>query len=78
MCAITVADVHTHCVNVVLHMQLWKSKPKLVLRNVDTSLTESVASSTLYFQLTEELLTLFYYIESSSCPYTLCLTTLFN
>lgn len=55
MCAITVAVVQSLCMNVVLCMQLWKSKPKLVLTNVDTSLTESNASSTLYFQLTEEL-----------------------
>lgn len=72
VCAITVTVVRTCCMNVVLCMQLWKSKPELVLRNVDTSLTETYASSTLYFQLTEELLKLFYYIDSSSCPCTLC------
>lgn len=55
VCAITVAVVQSLCMNVVLCMQLWKSKPKLVLTNVDTSLTESNASSILYFQLTEEL-----------------------
>lgn len=78
MCEITVAVVRTCCMNVVLCMQLWKSKPKLVLRNADSSLTESDASSTLYFQLTEELLNLFYYVDSSSCPCTLCLIILFN
>lgn len=76
--AITVVVVHTRCMNVVLCMSLWKSKAKLVLREVDTSLTESDASSTPYFQLTEELLNLFYYIDSSSCPCTLCLIILFN
>lgn len=55
MCAITVAVVHTLCMNVVLCMQLWKSKPKLVLTNADTSLTEGNASFTLCFQRTEEL-----------------------
>lgn len=77
VCAITVAVVHTLCMNVVLCMQ-WKSKPKLVLTNVDTSLTESNASSTLYFQLTEELWNLFCYIDSSGCPCTLCFIILFN
>lgn len=76
--AITVVVVHTRFMNVVLCMSLWKSKAKLVLREVDTSLTESDASSTPYFQLTEELLNLFYYIDSSSCPCTLCLIILFN
>lgn len=46
-------------------MQLWKSKPKLVLRNVVTSLTETDASSLLSFQLTEERLKLFYKTDPS-------------
>jgi len=39
VCASTVAAIRTRCMSVVLCMQLWKSKLKLVLRNVDTSLT---------------------------------------
>lgn len=60
VCAITVTVVHTRCMNVVFCMQLWKSKSKLVLRNVDTSLTKTDASSLLCFELTEEYLKLFH------------------